>query len=285
MLGHRMVQRLSASFPDTWWTLRGSQDDGDLTPAPWLRGSHALEHIDATDVDALEQCIKDLRPDVVVNCLGIIKQRAASHDAIPSLTINGLLPHRLASLIGRWGGRLVHFSTDCVFSGKRGNYTESDFPDAEDLYGRTKFLGEVGCGNALTLRTSMIGRELRHHGSLLDWFLSHRGTMVRGYRRHRWSGVTTHQLADVTARAITEWPTLTGVYHLSSGCINKYELLLLLREGLDVDVEIEPDDLPVCDRSLVGDRLEAATGYRCPPWPAMIAELAGDPTQYPDVAA
>jgi dTDP-4-dehydrorhamnose reductase len=285
MLGHRMVQRLSESFSETWWTLRGSQDDADLAPAPWLRGNRALEYVDAADNYALEQRIADVRPDVVVNCLGIIKQRAASGDAISSLAINSMLPHRLAALVGRWGGRLLHFSTDCVFSGKRGSYTENDLPDADDLYGRTKFLGEVGCDNTLTLRTSMIGRELRHHQSLLDWFLAQRGKTIRGYRRHWWSGVTTHQLSDVAARAIAEWPTLNGVYQLSSGCISKYELLVRLREGLGVDVAIEPDDIPVCDRSLRGDRLEAATGYRCPPWPAMIAELAADRTRYPILAS
>jgi dTDP-4-dehydrorhamnose reductase len=281
MLGHQVVRRLSESFADTWWTLRGRGDDAELAPAPWLRSDHAIEHVDATNITAVEQTIEELRPDVVVNCLGIIKQRAASHETLPSLTINSLLPHRICALIDRWDARFVHFSTDCVFSGRRGNYVENDISDAEDVYGRTKFLGEVAYPNAITLRTSIIGRELRHHCSLLDWFLSQRGQIIRGFRRHWWSGITTKELADVTARVVGEWRSLTGVFQLSSGRINKYDLLLLLRNGLGIDVAIEPDDGPFCDRSLIGTRFEAATGYQCPPWTTMVSELAADTTQYP----
>jgi dTDP-4-dehydrorhamnose reductase len=281
MLGHQMVRRLQASFPDTWWTLRGRRDDPDLAPASWLTGTNALEGVDAMDLPALESIIDELRPDVVVNCLGVIKQRAASQDSIASITINSLLPHRLAALLERGGGRLVHISTDCVFSGRRGNYAESDLSDADDLYGRTKYLGEVAYPNSLTIRTSIIGRELRHHHSLLDWFLSQRGQTIRGFRRHWWSGVTTLHLSEVVARGLECWPTLSGLYQLSSGRISKYDLLMLLRAGFRLDVEIEPDDAPHCDRSLVGDRFQAATGHQCPPWPALIAELASDPTPYP----
>ena len=146
--------------------------------------------------------------------------------------------------------------------------------DAEDLYGRTKFLGEVGTGNALTLRTSIIGRELSRHHSLLDWFLSQRGRTLRGFRRHWWSGLTTIHLADLVVRGMEEWPTLSGVYQVSGEKINKYDLLCLLRDELGVNVTIQPDDEPHCDRSLIGGRFEAATGYRPPSWSAMIAELA-----------
>jgi dTDP-4-dehydrorhamnose reductase len=281
MLGHQMVRRLKVSFADTWWTLRGRADDPALAPAPWLGGPHALTGVDAEDLAALEATVRRIRPDVVVNCLGIIKQRSSSHDAIRSITVNSLLPHRIAALLREWNGRLISFSTDCVFSGRRGNYTEADPSDAEDLYGRTKFLGETADENALTIRTSIIGRELRNHASLLDWFLSQRGGTVRGFRRHWWSGVTTPHLADVVARGLEGWPTLSGVYQLSSGKISKYDLLVLLRDGLGAQVEVEPDDGPQCDRSLLGDRYRAATGYQCPPWPVLIAELAADTTPYP----
>ena len=285
MLGHQHVRRLSAAFPDTWWTLRGRKTDPDLAPAAWLSGSNAIEHVDASDLARVETVVAELRPDVVVNSLGVIKQRAASHDAIPSISINSLLPHRLAKLAQGWGGRVIHFSTDCVFSGRRGGYSETDESDAQDLYGRSKFLGEIAYPNALTLRTSIIGRELRNHRSLLDWFLSQRGKTVRGFRRHWWSGVTTLHLAEVVARGIECWPTLSGVYQLSSGRISKYDLLLHLRDGLGITVEIEPDDVPYCDRSLLGSRFEAATGYRCPSWPDLIAEIAADTTPYPQLAS
>ncbi|MGA2988810.1 MAG: sugar nucleotide-binding protein, partial [Terriglobia bacterium] len=147
------------------------------------------------DFNALEATLSALRPDYVVNCVGVIKQRTEAISPIPSITINSLLPHKLAQMAARWGGRIIHFSTDCVFSGKRGWYTEEDPSDAEDLYGRSKFLGEVVVANALTLRTSIIGRELVEHRSLLDWFLAQNHKTVHGYRRVIYSGVTTNYLA------------------------------------------------------------------------------------------
>jgi dTDP-4-dehydrorhamnose reductase len=280
MLGHQMVRRLATLVPDTWWTLRDSGNAGVFAAAPWLSGDHAVTNVEASDLSALERRIAELRPDVVVNCLGIVKQRDAAHDPIASITVNSLLPHRVTALIRAWEGRLIHFSTDCVFSGKRGNYTEDDPADPVDLYGRTKHLGECDGPNCLTLRTSIIGRELSHHQSLLDWLIAQEGGTVRGFRRHWWSGVTTNHLADVVADLVVNWPSLSGLYQLSSGRISKYDLLVLLRDGLGLDVEIVPDDEPFCDRSLVGERFAAATGYRCPPWPDLISQLAADSGSY-----
>ena len=280
MLGHQMVRRLKTAAPDTWWTLRDRGSPRIFAAAPWLSGDHALTDVDASDLDALEERITALRPDVVINCLGIVKQREAAQDHVTSITVNSLLPHRVAALIGQWDGRLIHFSTDCVFSGMRGNYSESDPADPVDLYGWTKYLGECAGPNCLTVRTSIIGRELSHHRSLLDWLIAQQGTTVRGFSRHWWSGVTTNHLAEVVADLVVNWRSLSGLYQLSSGRISKYDLLVQLRDGLGLDVEIVPDDEPFCDRSLVGERFAAATGYRCPPWPDLISQLAADSATY-----
>jgi dTDP-4-dehydrorhamnose reductase len=183
-------------------------------------------------------------------------------------------------MAARWGGRVIHFSTDCVFSGKRGGYTEEDPSDGEDLYGKTKFLGEVAVANALTLRTSIIGRELTEHRSLLDWFLAQNHNTVRGYRRVIYSGVTTNYLAELVASIIQEHPGLHGMYQVASEPISKYNLLSLLRDAYRLDVEIVPDDGEVSDRSMKGDKLLAAIGYRCPPWPVLVRQLAEDDTPY-----
>ena len=281
MLGHKMFQVLGARFTGTRGTLRTSRRDPRFAGIPLLQSEAIVEGVDAMDDRALGARIDALRPDVIVNCIGVIKQRDAAHDPIPSITINSLLPHRLAEWVRPWNGRLIHFSTDCVFSGRRGRYREDDLSDAEDLYGKSKFLGETpATPNALTLRTSIIGRELHHHKSLLDWFLAQRGR-VRGFTRVMYSGVTTNHLAGLVGDVIERHADLHGLYQVASTPIAKHDLLRLVQDAFGkTDVEIVPDDTEVSDRSLDGSRFAAATGYRCPPWPALVAELAADPTQY-----
>jgi dTDP-4-dehydrorhamnose reductase len=280
MLGHKMFQRLGARFPGTRATLRTSKTDARFAGIALLQSAAIVEGVDVMDDVALRRQIESLRPDVVVNCIGVIKQRDAAHDAIPSITINSLLPHRLAAWIAPWHGRLIHFSTDCVFSGRRGRYREDDLSDAEDLYGKSKFLGETPLvENALTLRTSIIGRELSNHKSLLDWFLSQHGT-VRGFTKVIYSGVTTNHLAHVVGDVIEHHRGLHGLYQVASAPIAKHDLLVLVKDAFRTDVTIVPDDREVSDRSLDGARFAAATGYVCPPWPALVAELAADPTLY-----
>ncbi len=280
MLGHKMVQTLSTRFPDTSWTIWGPKTAERWHGIPFLQPDRCLDGVDVTDWPALRGLLGRIRPDVIVNCVGIVKQRAEALSPIPSLTVNSLLPHRLVEASAEWGGRVIHFSTDCVFSGRKGAYTEADVSDAEDLYGRSKFLGELAGPNALTLRTSIIGRELENHQSLLDWFLLGGHTRVKGFRQVWWSGVTTNHLADVVADLIERHPDLSGLYQVSSGRISKYELLCHLRDGYGLRVQIDPVDEPVNDRTLDGSRFEVATGYRCPPWDRLVAQLLGDPTPY-----
>lgn len=280
MLGHKMVQTLSARFLDTFWTVWGPRSADRWRPIPFLQSDRCLDGVDVTDWPALRDLLGRLRPDVIVNCVGIVKQRPEALSPSPSLTVNSLLPHRLVEAAAEWGGRVIHFSTDCVFSGRKGTYIEADISDAEDLYGRSKFLGEVAGPNALTLRTSIIGRELENHQSLLDWFLLGGQSRVKGFRRVWWSGVTTNHLADVVGDLIERHPDLSGLYQISSGRVSKYELLCRLRDGYGLRIEVEPVDEPVNDRSLDGSRFEAATGYRCPPWDRLVAQLVGDPTPY-----
>jgi len=280
MLGHKMFQHLRVRFPGTVCTMRECQSSVPLNRVDLLQGADVYSGIDVTDFGSLATLLRSIGPRFIVNCVGIVKQRPEAHDPIASITINSLLPHRVAVLAAEWGGRLIHFSSDCVFSGRRGDYTEEDLPDAEDLYGRTKALGEVVTANALTLRTSIIGREIAEHRSLLEWFLSQNHTTIRGYRRVIYSGVTTNHLAETVAWIIRNYPELNGLYHLASDPISKFELLCLLREAHQLDVGIEPDDEEVSDRSMRCERLRAATGYECPPWPVLARDLAEDSTPY-----
>lgn len=280
MLGHKVLQRLLGVFPSTTGIMRGTKTSLPLRHIDLFRGPEVRDRVDCTESDKLYRMLADIKPDFVVNCAGIIKQRAQANDSIPSIAINALLPHQLAAWTREWGGRVIHFSTDCVFSGRRGSYTEEDAADAQDLYGRSKFLGEVVVENALTLRTSMIGREIENHHSLLDWFLAQQGRTVRGYRRVIYSGVTTNHLADLVTSVILDYSELSGLFQVASDPIPKYDLLCLLRDAYTADVVIEPDDDEISDRSLCGDKLLKAIGYVAPSWPELVQQLAADPTPY-----
>ena len=212
------------------------------------------------------------KPDIVINCVGIIKQLPNANDHLESLAINATLPHRLAKYCNMIGARLVHFSTDCVFSGKDGQYKEDDFPDANDLYGRTKYLGEVDYDNAITLRTSIIGHELASNKSLVDWFLSQSGE-VKGDRRAVFSGLPTIEVARLIKDRVIPNPSLCGLYHLSVEPINKNDLLNLVAERYGKTIKIIPDDKVVIDRSLNSDRFRAATGFAPKPWPELINDM------------
>lgn len=212
------------------------------------------------------------QPDIVINCVGIIKQRPSANDHLESLAINAALPHRLARYCEMIGARLIHFSTDCVFSGRSGHYREYDFADANDLYGRTKYLGEVDYGRAITLRTSIIGHELKGNTSLLNWFLSQKGE-VKGYQRAIFSGLTTVEVARVTKELVIPNTALKGLYHLSVEAINKNDLLRLVAEEYHKDIRIIPDEEIVIDRSLNSDRFRKAAGFTPKPWRQLIREM------------
>ena len=279
MLGHKVFQHLSERFPDTWCTVRSSAEDAAAL-APRLLDRRVIGGLDVMDWQAVEAVLGEYRPEVIVNCVGVIKQRPEAGQAIPGITINTLLPHLLARWCERGNCRLIHFSTDCVFSGERGDYSEEDPSDALDLYGKTKFLGEVSHERALTLRTSMIGRELEHFQSLLEWFLSQSRGPLKGYTRAFYSGVTTNYLAGLVAKIIEEKPDLHGLYQLTGPTISKFELLCLLRDAYLKNTEIVADDSVFCDRSMRGEKFVAATGYRCPPWAELVGQLTADSTPY-----
>ena len=272
MLGHQLLSEFAPRH-ETFFTLRRpaeSYRDHAMFSAP-----NAIFGVDAQDEVRLGEVIKATKPNGVINAIGIVKQRSDADDAIQSIEINALLPHRLARICGSVGAQLIHVSTDCVFTGSRGSYTEDDVTDALDLYGRTKLLGEVTGPGCVTLRTSIIGLELARRKSLVEWFLSQRGT-IQGYRRAIYSGLTTMELARVMRRILEDFPDLQGLFHVVSAPISKYDMLRQLAEHLGrKDITIEPNDSFVCDRSMRGARFELSTGYKAPPWPQLLDELAG----------
>jgi dTDP-4-dehydrorhamnose reductase len=219
----------------------------------------------------------------MINCIGIVKQAEAAKDPVTSIEINALFPHRLARLCQERGIRLIHISTDCVFSGRKGDYSENDLSDAEDLYGRTKFLGEVSGKGCLTLRTSMIGREIETSNGLIEWFLSQEGKTIDGYTGAIFSGFTTNALAEIITNIIYKQSELHGVWHVASAPISKFDLLLLVKQIYGLNIKIEPNQSVVCDRSLNADRFRKTTGFVPPTWHDMIEQMYRDPTPYSEL--
>jgi len=281
MLGHKVFQTLSSHFPETKCTIYGSLQDPFYRSIPIFNSQSVIERIDALDFSSLHKTLAKEKPSYLINCIGIVKQRNEGKMAIPSITINSLFPHLLADWAATWGGRLIHFSTDCVFSGKKGNYFEADPSDAEDLYGKSKFLGEVSnAPNALTLRMSIIGRELSHFKSLLEWFLTQKGKQVKGFKKVIYSGVTTNYIAELVGKIISDHPKLSGLYQVTAPAINKHDLLTCIRDAYKLDIEIVPEDSEISNRSMIGERFRKATGYKEPTWDELIDQLVKDPTPY-----
>jgi len=280
MLGHKAAAVLARRF-QVYASFRDPH--GPWCDFPQYAGYPAerlLSGVDALDFTTVTGAVETVRPDAVINCIGIIKQLKEASDAVLTITLNSLFPHRLADLCVTTGARLVHMSTDCVFSGRKGAYTEDDVPDPEDLYGRSKLLGEVDRPSCLTIRTSIFGRDFLKQDALLEWFLSNRGGRVKGYKNAIYSGFPTQVLARIIGDLLADQPTLSGLVQVASAPISKYALLMMLKESMDLDIEIEPFDDPPCDRSLSAARFVRATGYRIPSWEEMVAEVAADPTPY-----
>ncbi|MDR0609070.1 MAG: SDR family oxidoreductase [Planctomycetaceae bacterium] len=277
MLGHKLVQLFSNRF-ETWTTTRSSFSY--LEKFGLFDENRTITGVDIKNIDTIISVLGKVKPDIVINCVGIIKQHEDAYDPITCLKINSLFPHQLSNLCHTIDSKLIHIGTDCVFSGKKGDYTEKDISDAEDLYGKTKFLGEITGMENLTLRTSIIGRELTSTQSLIDWFLSNRGKRVRGFSRAIYSGFTTHQFAQILGDVIEYHPQLSGLFHVSSEPISKFELLKLVNQFYHAGITIDEETEFLCNRNLDSSFFRHRTGFIPPTWETMIEEMAADTTPY-----
>ena len=270
MLGHTVLSFFNQSLGYQVWGSARSAGVLKYFPAEWQ--DRIVCGVDVENTDSLARLLTLSKPDVVINCIGLIKQLADANDPLVAIPINALLPHRLARLCGAAGARLVHMSTDCIFSGAKGMYTEADMSDAKDLYGRSKFLGEVDYPHAITLRTSIIGHELNGGHSLVGWFLAQQGS-VKGFRRAIFSGLPTVELARIIRDHVIPDPGLHGVHHVSADPINKFDLLTLISNVYGKKIDIATDDNFVIDRSLDSTRFREATGYQPQPWPELVRRM------------
>lgn len=277
MLGHRLWMNLRKDH-EVWVTVRSNGIE--FPDVPEFPKEYVRPMVDALYFDQVIRAFASIQPDLVINCIGLIKQQGhLARDPLFSISLNAMFPHRLSMICRTAKIRLIHISTDCVFSGRKGNYVETDQSDAEDLYGRTKFLGEVTYPHCVTLRTSIIGRELKSCLGLIEWFLAQTGT-IHGFVNAIYSGFTTDEISRVIENCVIPNPSLSGLYHLSSDPISKYDLLKLANSAFHKDLEILPETDFFCDRSLNSARFREQTGYTPPSWSEMIAEMAENSSFY-----
>jgi dTDP-4-dehydrorhamnose reductase len=269
MLGNAIF-RVFSEIPE--YTVYGTMR-GNTIPTKLQKFSNTLvSGIDVEKFDVLVNLLVKIRPSIIINCIGVVKQKSDANNAIVTIPINSLLPHRLADLCSLIGARLIHFSTDCVFSGVKGRYTEDDIPDAYDLYGRSKLLGEVAYSHTLTIRTSLIGHELMGASSLICWFLSQH-EYVKGFTHAIFSGLPTIEIANLLRDYVLPDTQLSGVYHVSADSIDKYSLLKLVSSAYNKEIEIIPDDQCRIDRSLDSSSFRTLTGYHPPSWSELVIAM------------
>lgn len=271
MLGHTLFAHLSKDESlDVYGTARTLE--GPLRWFPPELSAKVRPNVDGDNFDTIIRALASIQPDIVVNCIGLIKHLPIANDPLMAITTNAQLPHRISLICKTAGARLIHVSTDCVFDGKKGNYTEQDPSNATDLYGRTKYLGEVYYPHCVTLRTSIIGHELKGKYGLVEWFLAQKGK-VRGFTNAIYSGFPTVELARIIGEYVIPSESLSGLYHVSSEPISKYDLLKLVSDKYGREIEIEPYDEFRLDRSLDSAHFRDATGYVSSSWPELVDRM------------
>lgn len=279
MIGHRMWATLSQLGHDVYGSLRSPAFDSltkKLIQLPGISEQKIIYNLDAFHMIDIERAIAQLKPDWILNCIGVVKQIENRYSKEEMIYLNALFPHQLASVAKQHHAKLLLFSTDCVFSGNKGCYREDDIPDALDVYGKTKSLGEIADqAHVLTLRTSTIGREVKPHGGLLEWFLSQQGSAIKGYQRAIYSGFPAHTLAKLISKYALSG-VHSGIIHLATQRINKYELLGLIKNKLKLEIAIEPDNLTRIERSLHTGTTERLLKSNAPEWKDLLDDLLVD---------
>lgn len=275
MIGHRM-----------WATLGGRHESigvlrrTELGPLAQIRGidqKNARLGVEIHNIPVITKIIEDIRPDVVLNCLGIVKQHKDSKDHIETIALNALFPHQLAKICSNHNARMIQFSSDCVFDGSKGSYRENDFTNAQDLYGRSKAMGEVDyLENVLTIRTSSIGREVFPHGGLIEWFLGNTGKSISGYKKAIYSGFPTQRLGNIIADYVIPNPSLSGIINIASTPIDKYSLLNMIKDHFQLKIDILENNEISIERSLIYDKFSKLTEYKSPSWKEMMKDLEVD---------
>ena len=278
LIGHRLMLTLREHFPDVFSTIHG--DRNELSHLK-IFDSNTFYNTDIRDFARLESIMTSTNPDIIINCVGITKRRQEITDLYSAILVNSAFPHKLSEWAKLHEKKVIHFSTDCVFDGNEGGYTEESNTNAKDIYGKTKALGEIKYEHTLTIRSSFIGRELKFHSELLEWFISQKSKNVKGFTNALYSGVSTFFLSKTVALIIEQHADLNGLYQLATDSpISKFELLSLVKNVFQLDTTIIPDDTFVSKPTLNGSKLKNILSLRIPDWPEMLDEIAQNSVLY-----
>ena len=281
MLGHMLIRVLSPHHYVVGTTT--SQYNVQSPLARILSRDNLIDLVDVHNLSTVEIAIRETKPDVIINCVGLIKQKMGTTNSVEAIQLNSLFPHQLAEICHKSNIRFIHFSTDCVFQGTSGIKRLSDTPNATDLYGLSKLLGEVSTWRCLTLRTSIVGRQLFGSESLFEWAISQRGTVVNGYKNAIYTGLTTNRLSQIIKKVIEDFPELSGIHQVASSPISKFELISKLNDHLKLNLRIKPETEFHCDRTLDGAEFNKLTNIDIPSWDDMLTEFAADQSFYDNV--
>jgi dTDP-4-dehydrorhamnose reductase len=278
MLGHMAVRVLGENF-EVFGTTRG--DASSLpTLEKFLKKDSWITGVNVLNDDEVDRVLNTIRPDAVINCVGLVKQKMDNSSYLESIEINALLPHKLFSLCEKYNSKLIQVSTDCVFTCDPGIKNQDDVPNATDLYGRTKFLGEVDYGTALTIRTSIVGRQISGQESFFEWVLNQTGKVANGYANALYTGLTTFSLSNVISEILSNHFSLSGLWQIASEPISKFELMNKLNHEMSLDIDIREDFDFRCDRRLNGSPFHEKTMIKIPTWDSMVQQFANDQINY-----
>ena len=279
MLGHQMWRRVNewakGSSHQVFGTVRKSKDHYQALGLP--NTQNLFDGVDVGEFKKLDALLNQIKPSIVINCAGITLRKKDLSDIEKCYQLNGMLPQFVGQWCNTHDAKLFHFSTDCVYDGKKGSsYLESDMPSAFDHYGQSKYLGEASTGNSLTMRLSIVGRELENKTELVEWILSQKDKHAKGYNAVKYSGLTTAYVAREVIRVIEKYPEISGLYHVSSEPISKYEIMEKINAKFDLNIKIEKNNEIVSNKALDCSRYEKATGFQKPSWDQMIDDLFAD---------
>ena len=269
MIGHKIAQSLSKEH-----TIIGSSRKNIKSEDLGINDCELITH-DFLKDDILE-ILDKINPEIIVNCAGITIRRGINDNYDNTILLNSNLPHIIDDWTERNQSKLIHFSSDCVFSGKKGNYLDESIPDATDLYGLSKSRGEVKSKNTLTIRCSIIGREIFNHTELFEWIYSMRGKQIKGYNNVLYSGVTSIWMGRVLKKILKYHTELSGIYNISSEPITKYSLLNLINEHFKLGIEISRDNKIKSNKVLISKKFTEITDINPPNWDDLMTELKED---------
>jgi dTDP-4-dehydrorhamnose reductase len=275
MIGHKMYQLISKIYIDTWVTLRNNLSTYSFSQL--YNSEKVVDNINLANFENLNYILFKIKPDIIINACGITIRRGIETLKSNSIILNSALPHFLNEWVTSNNKRLIHFSTDCVFTGSKGNYLDNDKKDAFDLYGLTKSMGEViDSKYAITLRGSMIGNELENKTELFEWFLKQRNIIIKGFSKVIYSGITTTKMAEIVIKLIDQYPSLSGIYNISSKPISKFELLKLWNDYFDINANIEIDNIYTSNKNLISDNFYNIIRMEQPDWVELSSQLKID---------